>query len=313
MRRASIDLGTNTCLLLACEDSGLDHPVASQILADLARVVRLGEGVDQKRLFQTQAMERVLIALTEYSEVLKGLGIQPGDAVCVATSQARDAKNSSEFFDKIRSELGFSFQTLSGDEEARLTFLGALLPSMDPASSVVLDIGGGSTEVISTQGAESLDLGSVRFTERFFCSDRAIPVSDAEFWACQDAIDQALAGFQELRQRLPKNAPLVGVAGTVTTLAAWFLDLKKFDARKVDGLVLTRGDVHRMVEELKWRTSEERRALPCMEPLRADVILAGALILWRTMELLDFSQITVSTRGLRYGALSLGIRTSDGS
>jgi exopolyphosphatase/guanosine-5'-triphosphate,3'-diphosphate pyrophosphatase len=301
MRKAAIDLGTNTCLILACEDQGLQ---SSRVLVDGSRVVRLGEGVDQKRLFQPQAMERVLAALREYAEILKGLGIVPDQVICVATSQARDARNSKEFFDRVRDELGFRFQTLSGEEEARLTFLGALLPEMDPQTAVVLDIGGGSTELISVSGGKSLDLGSVRFTERFFLSGTKTPVTDLEVRSCQEAIDQALSGFKQLRESLPREAPLVGVAGTVTTLAAWFLGLEKFDFKKVDGLTLSRGEIHHLVEELKRRTGEERRALPGMDPLRADVILAGALILWRVMECLDFPKITVSTRGLRYGVIS---------
>ncbi len=292
MLKAAIDLGTNTCLLLVSRDES--------VLADLSRVVRLGEGVDQKRLFQPAAMERVQKALREYSEILQGFGILPSEVLCVATSQARDAQNSAEFFERVRAELGFTFRTISGDEEARLTFLGALLPGMDAQTSVVLDIGGGSTEVIAANGSKSLDLGSVRFSERFVHTD---PITDDEFWACQQAIDEAIEGFKEWRSALPQSAPLVGVAGTVTTLAAWYLALEKFDPQKVDGLLLTRGDVHRMVEELKWRTSAERRALPCMEPLRADVILTGSLILWRVMELLNFPEIIVSTRGLRYGAI----------
>ncbi len=304
MIKAAIDLGTNTCLLLVVRQES-EHNETPHVLADLARVVRLGEGVDQKRLFQPNAMERVLGALREYAEVLQKLGMQPRQAICVATSQARDAQNSTAFFERIRSEIGFCFQTISGDQEARFTFLGGLLPGMDAVSSAILDIGGGSTELMNGKTAKSLDIGSVRFTERFFpaFAGSEHPVRDEDFWACQDAIDASLADLQPIRAQLPQNARLVGVAGTVTTLAAWYLELEKFDSQKVDGLVLTRGDVHRLVEELKWRTSSERRALPCMEPMRADVILAGALILWRVLEVLKFPEITVSTRGLRYGVI----------
>jgi exopolyphosphatase / guanosine-5'-triphosphate,3'-diphosphate pyrophosphatase len=176
-----------------------------------------------------------------------------------------------------------------------------LLPGMDPAHSVVIDIGGGSTEIITQELNQSIDIGSVRFTERFLKSD---PVQDEEFWACQDSIDESLKAFLPWRAKHPGPLPLVAVAGTATTLAAWHLDLKKFDSSQVDQVILSRGDVHRMVEELKWRTVSERRGLPSMEPKRADVILAGALILWRTMELLNFPECRVSSRGLRYGVLN---------
>jgi exopolyphosphatase/guanosine-5'-triphosphate,3'-diphosphate pyrophosphatase len=151
-------------------------------------------------------------------------------------------------------------------------------------------------------GGRSLDIGAVRFTERFLKSD---PVTDEEYWAAQDAIDSALEALKPWRESLPGGAELVAVAGTATTLAAWQLDLAKFDASRIDGLFLSRGDVHRLVSGLKWRTVAERRALPGVEEGRADVLLAGALILWRAMEVLGFPGATISTRGLRYGVMAL--------
>ncbi|MEO5969010.1 MAG: Ppx/GppA phosphatase family protein [Bdellovibrionia bacterium] len=300
MIRSSIDLGTNTCLLLIVEWDPKEKAI-TRVLRDEATVVRLGEGVDQTRQLQLAPMERVLWCLKDYAETIQLVGGNPSETVCVATSQARDAKNSAEFFDKIKSKFGFSFRTISGDQEAHYTFLGGLLPEMDRDKAAVIDIGGGSTEIISSHGGQSIDLGSVRYTERFFKSD---PVTDDEFWACQEAVDHALQSFIPWRKTQPELADLVAVAGTATTLAAWHLDLKEFDSNRVDATVLSRGDVHRMVEELKWRTVEERRKLPCMEPMRADVLLAGAMILWRMMEILDFKECKVSSRGLRYGLIS---------
>jgi exopolyphosphatase/guanosine-5'-triphosphate,3'-diphosphate pyrophosphatase len=299
MIRSSIDLGTNTCLLLVADWDPL-HKKVQKILGDYSAVVRLGEGVDLNRELQTGAMDRTLKCLKDYAKKVRDAGGSPEQTLCVGTSQARDAQNSASFFSKVQKETGFSFQVISGEEEARLTFLGALLPGMDPRSSAVIDIGGGSTELISFDQAQSLDMGAVRFTERFLKSD---PVTDPEFWACQDAVDEALQSWISWRDKAP-HLNLVAVAGTATTLAAWYLDLKAFDPKQVDEVVLSRGDVHRMVEELKWRSVKERRNLPAMEALRADVILAGAIILWRTMELLHFSECRVSTRGLRYGILN---------
>jgi exopolyphosphatase/guanosine-5'-triphosphate,3'-diphosphate pyrophosphatase len=299
MIRSSIDLGTNTCLLLIVEWDPKKR-VITRILRDEATVVRLGEGVDQTRQLQAAPMERVLVCLKEYAETIELLGSDPAETICVATSQARDAKNSVEFFVQIKSKFGLSFRTLSGDQEAHFTFLGGLLSGMDPAQSAIIDIGGGSTEIISSQGGQSVDLGSVRYTERFFKSN---PVTDEEFWNCQEAVDQALQPFQAWRKKQADLTHLVAVAGTATTLAAWHLNLKEFDSNRVDSTALSRGDVHRMVEELKWRTVEERRQLPCMEPMRADVLLAGSMILWRMMEILDFKECIVSSRGLRYGLI----------
>ena len=297
MIRASIDLGTNTCLLLIVEWNPESQTI-HKILTDQTTVVRLGEGVDRFRKFQPVAMERTLVCLKEYTTQLRKYGARPESVVCVATSQARDASNSSQFFEQIKSETDLSFQIISGDQEARYTFQGALLPGMDPKNSVVLDIGGGSTEIISTQGAQSIDIGSVRFTERYLKSD---PVTDEEFWACQEAIDEALRAFEPWQS---SSQDLIAVAGTATTLAALFLKLNAFDPAQIDEARLTRGDLHRMVEELKWRTVAERQLLSGMEPARADVILAGALILWRVLEKLHYGECRVSTRGLRYGALT---------
>ena len=133
------------------------------------------------------------------------------------------------------------------------------------------------------------------------------PVTDPEFWACQDAIDHALAAAVQWREKNPGIENFVAVAGTATTLAAWHLELREFNAHKIDECVLTRGDVHRMVEELKWRTNAERAALPGIEKGREDVLLAGALILWRSMELLGFPEVRISTRGLRVGILQAKI------
>ena len=297
MRKASIDLGTNTCLLLIAECAGGE---VRGVTGDYSTVVRLGKGVDQSKMLAPEAMERTLSCLKGYAEKVKAAGIEPAAVACVATSQARDARNGGEFFSRVEKETGFRFQVISGDEEARLTFLGGLLPGMDARQSAVIDIGGGSTEIISSHGGQSVDVGSVRFTERFLRSD---PVTDEEFWACQKAIDDAWAPLVEWREKTPQVTEWVAVAGTATTLAAWFLGLASFDPLKINELELSRGDVHRMVEELKWRTIQERMTLPGMEAGRADVLLAGTLILWRAMELLRIQRTRISTRGLRYGAL----------
>jgi exopolyphosphatase/guanosine-5'-triphosphate,3'-diphosphate pyrophosphatase len=168
----------------------------------------------------------------------------------------------------------------------------------------VIDIGGGSTEFRSLDRGLSLQMGSVRFTERFFKSN---PVTDTEFWAARDAVDETLAGARAWRDSVSPETELIGVAGTVVTLAKCQLALPTFDAAAIDGAELTRGDVHRLVEELKWRTIDERKALPGVESGRADVLLAGALILWRSMEVLGFPRLRVSTRGLRYGVLLNGV------
>ncbi len=300
MIRASIDLGTNTCLLLIADcdqQSSQQSSMIRKVLRDQATIVRLGQGVDEKKMLQQAPMERTLSCLKDFAEKIRELGITPEKAICVATSQARDAKNSAEFFSMIEKQTGFLFQVISGEDEARYTFCGAILPGMDVKATSVLDIGGGSTEIMSFGNAQSVDMGSVRFTERFLKSD---PVTDDELGACQEAIDHQLQSFHFWNGI---HHSLVAVAGTATTLAAWHLGLKEYCPAQVDLVSLSRAEIQGMVRELKKRTLKERRELPSVEPLRADVLLAGAMILWRTLEVLHFSSCRVSTRGLRYGLL----------
>ncbi len=298
---SSIDLGTNTCLMLVAKRES----DALAVISDHATVVRLGEGVDRNRRFSEAAMQRTIDCLKRYASELIRLGGTPSQTVAVATSGSRDSGNREEFFSRVAAETGFHFRLLSGADEAKFTHLGGLLPGMDPLTTAVIDIGGGSTEFRLASGGMSVDMGSVRYTERYLPGD---PVTDDEFWRAQAAVDSAIlgSGLPAWRKSAPSGLELCAVAGTATTLAAWFLGLERFDARKIDGLVLSRGDLHRQVEELKWRTHAERQELPGVEPGRADVLLAGALILWRTLELLEFPGVIISTRGLRYGVLSAG-------
>lgn len=305
MIKASIDLGTNTCLLLVADWDAKSGSV-TRVIHDQSTIVRLGQGVDKTRRLHPDAVQRTQVCLRGYASKLIQLGLKPSDTICVGTATARDAENGTDFFSGIEKDFGFRFRTISGDEEAKYMFLGGLLPGVKPESSVVIDIGGGSTELKSLSGGQSLDMGSVRFTERFLKSD---PVTDEEFWACQDAIDEKIELMRDWRAGLEyatsEGVQLIGVAGTVVTLAQWHLSAESFDPEKLNAVTLTRGDVHRMVEELKWRSVTERRELKGIEAGRADVLLAGAMILWRAMEILNFPSLRVSTRGLRYGVLGL--------
>ena len=297
MLKASIDLGTNTCLLLIAE---VESRCVNKVLGDYARIIRLGEGVDKTRYLQPEAIERTLKCLDEYRKIISTAGILPGDVICVATSQARDAENGSEFFARVEADLGFVFRVVSGKDEARLSFKGSLLPNMEASNHAVVDIGGGSTEFVTVNGGLSIDLGSVRFTERYLRSD---PITDEEFSICLKEIDNKLEELVDWRSATPSDMQMLAVAGTATTLASWYLRLREFDAAKVEKVQLTSVDLHRMVEELKRMTVGERRDQVGIEPKRADVILAGAMIMWRIMEKLKFQNCNISSRGLRYGVL----------
>jgi exopolyphosphatase/guanosine-5'-triphosphate,3'-diphosphate pyrophosphatase len=303
MSRASIDLGTNTCLLLVID--------GERVLHDESRVVRLGQDVARTGRLHPEAMERARACLQDYVKIAGGLGVPANEILAVATAQARDASDAKPFFGGLEQALGLRFRILSGDEEACATFLGAAVAGSDPSRMVVMDIGGGSTELVAQAGSagtlsgESLGIGAVKITETFLPSD---PVTDSEFWAAEDSIDRELRKMLEWRKGLQARTgelQFTAVAGTAVTLAMLQAGMTEFKASEIDGFILTRGDAHRLVEDLKWRTIEERKALPGMEPKRADVILAGAMIFWRAMEVLDFPVARISTRGLRYGVFSL--------
>ncbi|MCP4255612.1 MAG: hypothetical protein GY775_19835, partial [Candidatus Scalindua sp.] len=193
MLKASIDLGTNTCLMLMAE---VESGHVKKVLGDNARIIRLGERVDRTGLLQSEAITRALRCLDEYRKLITNAGMSPCDVICVATSQARDAENGAEFFSRLEAELGFRFRVISGKEEARLSFMGSLLPGMEPSNHTVVDIGGGSTEFVTAKDDRSIDLGSVRFTERYLKSD---PVSDEEFNICLNEIDNKLAELVDWR------------------------------------------------------------------------------------------------------------------
>ena len=297
MLKASIDLGTNTCLLLIAE---VESRCVNKVLGDYARIIRLGEGVDKTRYLQPEAIERTLKCLDEYRKIISTAGILSGDVICVATSQARDAENGSEFFARVEADLGFVFRVVSGKDEARLSFKGSLLPNMEASNHAVVDIGGGSTEFVTVNGGLSTDLGSVRFTERYLRSD---PITDEEFSICLKEIDNKLEELVDWRSAVPSNMQMLAVAGTATTLASWHLRLREFDAAAVEKIQLTSANLFRMVNDLKRMSVKERRDQVGIDPKRADVLLAGAMIMWRTMEKLKFQTCNISSRGLRYGVL----------
>lgn len=178
--------------------------------------------------------------------------------------------------------------------------MGSLLPNMEASNQAVVDIGGGSTEFVTANEGRSIDLGSVRFTERYLKSD---PVTDEEFDICLNEIDNKLEELVDWRSSIPSDMQMLAVAGTATTLASWHLELREFDAVEVEKVKLSDGDVLRMVDDLKRMTVKERRNQVGIEPKRADVLLAGAMIMWRTMEKLEFQTCNISSRGLRYGVL----------
>ena len=277
-RVAAIDCGTNSIRLLVA-----DVDPAAGTLVDLERsneVVRLGQGVDRTGLLAPEALERTLAATRRYHEVCRRLGVEA--VRFVATSATRDARNREDFVAGVRDALGVEPEVVAGDEEARLSFRGAtgVLASRYDGPFLVVDLGGGSTELVlgtdAPEAAVSMDVGSVRLTERHLHDDPPTPAqvaaADADVRA---ALDDAAAVVP-----LGRTVTLVGLAGSVTTLTAHALGLDHYDRTRIDGAVLGVDDVLASCDDMLARTREQRAALPYLHPGRVDVIGAGALV-WR--------------------------------
>lgn len=275
-RVAAIDCGTNSIRLLVADVD----PVAGT-LTDLTRtmtVVRLGQGVDRTGAFDPVALERTLAMTREYATTIRELG---ATAVrFVATSATRDASNRQLFIDGVREALGVEPEVVSGDEEARLSFRGAtgVFAGMFPAPYLVVDLGGGSTEMVlgdrTPQAAYSMNVGCVRMTERHLHSD---PPTAEEIAVARADVDAALDAVAE-HLDLGTTATLVGLAGSVTTVTAHALGLPAYDSSVINGSVLPTSEVLAAAEDLLTRTRQERSSLGFMHPGRVDVIGAGALV-----------------------------------
>lgn len=300
-RVAAVDCGTNTIKLLVAD---LDPASGSEdVLVREARMVRLGEGVDRTGRIADEALERVFAAVEEYAALVAGHDVET-IRFC-ATSAARDASNSDVFVAGVQSRLGVTPEVVSGPEEARLSFSGATRGLGEvPAPVLVVDIGGGSTELVlgaahdRVQAGHSLDIGSVRMTERHLHSD---PPSTAELDEATGEIDAALDGLAAHGVDLGSAATLVAVSGTGLTVAAAALGLHELTREAVDRAVVPVAGVRQAADRLLRMTVAERRGLPYMHPGRADVIGAGALILDRVVARTALSELRVSVSDILDG------------
>lgn len=297
LRAAAIDVGTNTTRLLVVESRGSGR---YRELDRRLRFTRLGEGVDRTRRLQPPAMRRTISAIAEFLAVCGEFGVEK---IRVAgTSALRDASNQGEFLASVGRVAAITPVVLSGDEEARLSFRGAT-GSLPHSLYLVCDIGGGSTEFVagwkdawSDLRSVSIDIGAVRLTERYLLSD---PPAPEEMLTLEAAIDEALATVEGVFPG--EEAEFVGVAGTVTTLAAIYLGLDEYDPLQTHKLELEREAVESMYLELASMTSEERSTFPVMPEGRADIIVAGVSILARVMNRWSFEEVIVSERDILDG------------
>jgi exopolyphosphatase/guanosine-5'-triphosphate,3'-diphosphate pyrophosphatase len=315
MRIGALDVGTNTVLMLVAETT----PAGGvRRVMDLARITRLGQGVDEKRRLDPQAASRTLDTILEFAEQARAAGVEKIAAAGTAT--LRDAADGEDFIRRVRERADVELEIISGETEAWLSYLAVLRGLKFDSSQrvLIIDIGGGSTEFIRAGGAAtefinvqsaghlevaSLQIGSVRLTERIIRHD---PPTVREAADLRLAIDSEL---QRLGWTLEADV-LVGIAGTVTTVCAIALKMDPYDPERVHGYQLSRAEVERVLELLGSLPNEQRRQLKGLDPARADVIFAGAAILERVMSEADVNSVTVSDQGVRWGLVwrELGAR-----
>ena len=308
MRRcAAIDVGTNTVLLLVAEERASAEARSGRVwvpLVERAEITRLGRGVDRSGALEPGAIRDTVAVLARFAGEARALGAV--DIACVATSAARDASNGEAFFSAARADAGLAPEVISGEEEARLVWTNAWRDFGGPGGLAVLDVGGGSTELCLgdapvPRARTSVQMGAVRLTERVAPPD---PPDAAALTLLRLRASEMLGpAAQALLHGAARPARLVGIAGTVTTLAAVAQALPRYDAERVHGSELALAEVEGLFGRLAALPVADRARLPGMEPKRADVILAGCAIVMEALRALGFERLTVSDRGVRWGLL----------
>ena len=296
-RVAAVDIGTNsTRLLVADVESGRVQDIERE-----TRVTRLGEGVDTRHRLLPVPVARVRNVLSDYRRLLESHGAER--TLAIATSAIRDADNGEAFLGEVEWSYGFVTRLLSGHDEAMMMFRGVTSERPLDTGTVIVDIGGGSTELVAggPEGVswhDSLDIGSVRLTERFLASD---PPTDAELVSCAAAVRALLA------ERVPDEIrsatrSAVGVAGTITSIAALALGLEEYDRDRVHGFELTADALRKQLNRLASLPVAERRQLRPLDPDRAPVIVGGAVIARETLEFFELDAMEISERDILDGA-----------
>jgi exopolyphosphatase/guanosine-5'-triphosphate,3'-diphosphate pyrophosphatase len=295
---ASIDIGTNTVLLLIAEVSESSSEITP--LLNEYRMPRIGRGLRLKENIAVDRIEILLAILSEYKSIISKYNVD--DVLVTATNALRIAANSAEIVERIKKQLSWNVNIISGKTEAEFAFLGAVPVSTNNKSNLVIDIGGGSTELIlglenSIEYIKSFQIGAVSATENYL---KHSPPLDKE-------LNQLNSGLQSIFGEIKNNlAPDVtySIAGTPTTLFCMVNKIKKYDDSIVEGSILQYKDINRIIQELKILSTEEiRNRYGKIMRGREDIILGGSIILLNIMKLLNLSEVIVSSRGIRYGAI----------
>jgi exopolyphosphatase/guanosine-5'-triphosphate,3'-diphosphate pyrophosphatase len=296
-RVAAVDLGTNSTRLLVADvdDGRVDDVVRT------TNVTRLGEGVDERHRLLPLPVTRVRNVLTDFRRTIESLGAER--TLAIATSAVRDAENGEAFLGEVEWSYGLATRLLSGHDEALMMFRGVTAERGLEAGTVIVDVGGGSTELVAggpdgVHWHDSLDIGSVRLTERFLHSD---PPTGDELSECAAAVRALLA------ERVPDEIrsaarSAVGVAGTITSIAALALGLREYDRERVHGFSLSTQALDRQLRQLAAIPVEERKTLRPLDPDRAPVIVAGAVVVRETLAFFDLDTLEISERDILDGA-----------
>ncbi|HET6369720.1 MAG TPA: Ppx/GppA phosphatase family protein [Nitrospiria bacterium] len=308
----SVDVGSNTSRYMVAEvwkdDAGPvgdSHPPRVNIreLRAGREIVRLGEGLSKSGVISEGAMGRAIDALRRFRSEMKGLTVER--VAVVATSAVREAANRRELIERVRNEIGWNLEVVSGEEEARLSYLGICAGLREfPEDALLVDVGGGSTELIRIRGGKvdrcvSLHLGVVHLTERYLTSDPVGPTERERVrQESERVLREGLSGMS-----IGTQTDLIGTAGTVTTLAAIDQGMVRYDPERVNGYRLSRDTVEKWLLSLSSLPLAERRKIPVMELGREDVIVAGTIVTAALMDLLDKQSLRVSEYGLREGVL----------
>ena len=294
--KAAIDIGSNTILLTVVDHEG-------KVLFDQPRIVSLGKGLGDSGVFLQDRMDAAEQALEVFLQIAASFDVQPQDIFVVATSAARRATNARQWFHTLTEKYGIMPRIISGNKEAELTWRGGISGiNVNAGTSMLIDLGGGSTEVIHGTSSRiasrlSLETGTVRLTETFNLDHAHVPPAQLQVTRTR---------LKELFSQVPvhdKPKQIVGVAGTVTTFAAMKLGLVCYDANQVHGSTLTLAELENAVDQFASLTPDARRKRCSISPQRAPYLLAGALILTGLMRHTDHSELIVSNRGLRFGLL----------
>lgn len=296
-RYAAIDIGTNTILLLIVEETpeGLPRPIA-----DLETTTRLGEGFVRTREINPPAMHRTIEAIEGYLSLCRRE--ETTEVVAIGTGALREARNRSEFLRRVRARCELNVEIISGQEEARLSYLAVARDrTWSPGPLIVIDVGGGSTEWIyggisGEVRVLSMDIGAVTVTEQFLISD---PVKEEEYQVMTSHVKKVMTEIPPLKE----HPPVVGIGGTITTLLAVKRGLKEFDPSHIHRGLLKLQDIKGQIERLKILPLEKRKLIVGLPPERADIIVAGAVILFHSLVRLGSDRIRVSCHGLRHGIL----------